>query len=91
MTAGRSDGLGMRLAGMRTVLLPDDPRFPDALRVIPRPPKRLYVLGDPEALAEGLAVVGARKATPYGIGAAKRFAGLAAQRGVAVISGGARG
>ena len=36
-------------------------------------------------------MVGARKATPYGIGAAKRFARLAAQRGIAVISGGARG
>ena len=91
MTVGRSDGQGVRLAGMRTVLLPDDPRFPDALRVIPRPPKRLYVLGSPEALTEGLAVVGARKATPYGIGAAKRFARFAAQRGITVISGGARG
>ena len=91
MTSGRQEGQGVRLAGMRTVLLPDDPRFPAALRVIPRPPKRLYVLGDPEALTEGLAVVGARKATPYGIGAAKRFARLAAQRGIAVISGGARG
>ena len=80
MTSGRREGHGVRLAGMRTVLLPDDPRFPAALRVIPRPPKRLYVLGDPEALTEGLAVVGARKATPYGIGAAKRFARLAAQR-----------
>ena len=91
MTSGRREGHGVRLAGMRTVLLPDDPRFPAALRVIPRPPKRLYVLGDPEALTEGLAVVGARMATPYGIGAAKRFARLAAQRGIAVISGGARG
>ena len=91
MMAGQPEGQGMRLAGMRTVLLPDDPRFPAALRTIPRPPKRLYVLGDPEALTEGLAVVGARKATPYGTGAAKRFARLAAERGIAVISGGARG
>lgn len=52
--AGRREGHGVRLAGMRTVLLPDDPRFPAALRVIPRPPKRLYVLGDPEMLTEGL-------------------------------------
>ena len=50
MTSGRREGHGVRLAGMRTVLLPDDPRFPAALRVIPRPPKRLYVLGDPEVL-----------------------------------------
>ena len=78
MAACKPEGQSLQLAGMRTVLLPDDPRFPAALRSIPRPPKRLYVLGDPEALAEGLAVVGARKATPYGIGAAKRFARLAA-------------
>lgn len=91
MAACKPEGQSLQLAGMRTVLLPDDPRFPAALRSIPRPPKRLYVLGDPEALAEGLAVVGARKATPYGIGAAKRFARLAAQRGISVISGGARG
>ena len=36
MTSGRQEGQGVRLAGMRTVLLPDDPRFPAALRVIPR-------------------------------------------------------
>ena len=41
MTSGRQEGRGVRLAGMRTVLLPDDPRFPAALRVIPRPPTRL--------------------------------------------------
>lgn len=36
-------------------------------------------------------VVGARRATPYGRGCAKRFAAAAAERGVAIISGGARG
>ena len=80
-----------RLAGPRCVLRPDDELFPQALRVIPRPPKALYVLGNPYALKEGLAVVGARKATPYGLGSARRFARLAAQRGVVVVSGGARG
>ncbi len=79
------------LEGPRCVLHPEDALFPAALRVIPRPPKALYVLGDPAALQEGLAVVGARKATPYGLGLARRFAGLAAARGVAVISGGAYG
>ena len=58
---------------------------------MPEPPERLYVIGDPSALKEGLAVVGARKATPYGLNATKMLAGRAAELGVVVISGGARG
>lgn len=49
------------------------------------------MVGNPEALCEGLAVVGARKATPYGKAAAKMFAGHAARLGINIISGGARG
>lgn len=80
------------IAGPRCVLEPNDARFPDALRQIPRPPKRLYVLGNPNALSlPALAIVGARKATPYGLGCARRFAALAAARGICVVSGGARG
>ncbi|MFR7405007.1 MAG: DNA-processing protein DprA [Coriobacteriaceae bacterium] len=47
--------------------------------------------GPPRRAGRGLAVVGARRATPYGRGCAKRFAAAAAERGVAIISGGARG
>lgn len=79
------------IVGPRTVLERDSPLFPEALKTVPRAPRILHVLGDPSALREGLAVVGARKATPYGIGCARRFAGMAARKGVAVISGGARG
>ncbi len=79
------------IEGPRTVVERDSPFFPDALRVIRRPPVALYVLGDPAALKEGLAVVGARRATPYGIGCARRIAACAAGKGVTVISGGARG
>ena len=81
----------MRLRGPRAELAPGDGAFPAALARVPDPPRRLYVVGDPGALQEGLAVVGARKATPYGTGCARRFAGSAARRGVVVISGGARG
>lgn len=69
----------------------DDDGFPEALLAIPEPPKRLFGIGNQEALREGLAVVGARNATPYGLGCAKRFSGLAAARGIVIISGGARG
>ena len=88
----RRDGVCVqRLEGARCVLRPEDALFPPALRLIARPPKALYVLGNPKALQEGLAVVGARKATPYGLGLARRFAGLAAARGIAIVSGGAYG
>ena len=81
----------MRLEGERFELALEDSLFPKALKSIPHPPARLYGVGRPGALAEGLAVVGARRATPYGRGCAKRFAAAAAERGVAIISGGARG
>lgn len=81
----------MQLEGPRFELGRDDEGFPGVLTTIPDPPSRLYGVGDPAALQEGLAVVGARRATPYGRAAAKRFACSAAERGVAIISGGARG
>lgn len=81
----------MPVKGPRSELTWDDASFPAALARIPDPPKRLYVVGDTAALQEGLAVVGARKATPYGIGCATRFAQAAAERGLVIISGGARG
>lgn len=68
-----------------------DALYPAAFELVSAPPKRLYLVGDPSALSEGLAVVGARKATPYGLGCARRFARIAARRGVVIVSGGARG
>ncbi len=87
----RSTVPAQAICGPRCVLHPEDALFPAQLKTIARPPKALYVVGDPGALSMGLAVVGARKATPYGIGCAKRFASLAARRGICIISGGARG
>ncbi len=82
---------GYVLSGPRHEIALGDARYPAQLAAIPHPPKVLYALGNLAALAEGLAVVGARRATPYGLGCAKRFAAKAAERGVVVISGGARG
>ncbi|MEG0322984.1 MAG: DNA-processing protein DprA [Raoultibacter sp.] len=82
---------GPKLRGERTILDFGYEGFPEALMCIPDPPKRLYVIGNPAALGEGIAVVGARKATPYGIACAKRFAGAAAKKRIPIISGGARG
>lgn len=79
------------LKGARFVLEKGDGVYPDALLRAKNPPKRLYGIGDPCSLQEGLAMIGARRATPYGISCAEHFAGLAAERGIAIISGGARG
>lgn len=80
-----------RLAGRRYVLERGSALYPESLMQIPKPPDRLYVVGNPEALQPGLAIIGARRATPYGRGCARRFARLAAEKGIVVISGGARG
>lgn len=65
--------------------------YPPQLAEIPDPPKVLYGIGDPAALRPGLAVVGARRATPYGIRSTRLFAGWAAAEGLVVISGAAIG
>ncbi|MEG1561175.1 MAG: DNA-processing protein DprA [Raoultibacter sp.] len=90
--AGFSRYRGIKLQGPRSEISLGDPGFPDALAHIAQPPKKLYLIGDAKLLeTEGLAVVGARKATPYGQGCAKRFAGIAAARGITIVSGGALG
>jgi DNA processing protein len=70
----------------------DELSYPANLREIPLPPERLWVRGRVEAddtLA--IAIVGAREATPYGLGCAERLAADLAARGITVVSGLARG
>ena len=62
---------------------------PKALKSIPHHGARLYGVGRPARWPRDWPS-GARRATPYGRGCAKRFAAAAAERGVAIISG-ARG
>lgn len=81
----------MTLQGERFVIERGDERFPHDLLATTDPPKALYIMGSLDALVPGLAVVGARKATPYGRSCARRFAGIAARKGICIISGGARG
>ncbi len=77
--------------GERFVLALGSPEYPEQLAETPDPPRMLYGIGDPGALVPGLAVVGARRATPYGLRATRLLAGWAASRGVTVISGAAIG
>lgn len=79
------------LSGPRFELCLGQDGYPDSLAGIDDPPSRLFGIGRVEALQTGIAVIGARKATPYGLAAARRFARHAARRGVPIISGGARG
>jgi len=73
-------------------LLCSDLRYPEGLFFVDQPPRRIYVSGSAEVLSSpGLAIVGARKATPYGLNCARRFARMAALRGITVVSGGAIG
>ena len=66
--------------------------FPEALEIIDEPPDCLHVIGNVDALnGPALAIVGARKATPYGRGCAIRFAKRAAQGEITIVSGGAIG
>jgi len=80
--------LGARVVGI------DDPEYPPLLRQIPDPPPVLYVKGRMRPLAEdryGVAVVGSRTCSHYGMEQASRFATHFAQAGLTVVSGGARG
>lgn len=81
----------MTLSGPRFELKDTDKAFPHIFTTLREPPKCLFGVGSPAALEEGLAVVGARRATPYGISHARHFATLAAEKGIVIISGGARG
>jgi DNA processing protein len=72
-------------------LRPSDEGYPAALRVIDSPPG-VWVLGSlspDDALA--IAIVGTRRATPYGLEVAERLAFDLADRGVTIVSGLARG
>lgn len=79
------------LQGPRYEIDCDSPDYPAALRELVSPPEVLYVIGNPHCLTMGLSIVGARKATPYGKSCAEKFASLAAEQGIPVVSGGALG
>ena len=80
-----------RSAGVELVM-PGDPAFPDRLHDDEDPPTALFARGDLSvAAAPTVAIVGTRRATPYGLGIARRWAMALVEVGVAVVSGLARG
>jgi DNA processing protein len=78
-------------AGIQTVSL-DDPEYPPELRQIYDPPLLLYIRGNVGAISQpGIAMVGTRHPTPYGMGMAERLACDLAARNLVIFSGLARG
>jgi DNA processing protein len=80
------DALGAR------ALFPADAEFPISLTQIPDPPPLLFAMGKalvPEV--EAVAVVGSRDHTAYGAEVCRLISGAAAEAGIAVVSGMARG
>jgi DNA processing protein len=70
----------------------DEPEYPTRLREIYDPPPLLYVLGNVELLGRhSVAIVGARRPSPYGNQMAERLAKDLADRGLVILSGLARG
>src|SRR5947207_7610088 len=75
-----------------TILSKEDQRWPIRLNEIYDPPLVLYVRGDATIVARpGIAIVGTRHPTPYGIGMAERLGCDLALRGLVIFSGMARG
>lgn len=75
-----------------TVISLASPRYPSLLKEIVDPPPALYVWGGfRPADAISLAVVGCRRASPYGIDVCERLSGALARRGATIVSGLARG
>jgi DNA processing protein len=74
------------------VVTPADDTYPGALREIYDPPLVLYIKGKiPETWPRGVAVVGSRETSHYGLEIAKKLGYQLAYAGVPVISGLARG
>lgn len=82
----KADGAGAH------VVVFDDPAYPSQLKQIYDPPLVLYVRGNVTAMAlPGIALVGTRHPTPYGLGMSERLACDLAARGLVIFSGLARG
>ena len=93
-TITEAAGRGLRRAedaGV-TLLCWDDPLFPPLLKEISDPPPILYVLGSPQLLSTpGIAMVGARAASSYGLQMAERLAMELARHDLVITSGFALG
>jgi DNA processing protein len=82
---------GLALYRDSALTLADDD-YPELLRHLPDPPLALFYRGNVALLKKpAVAMVGSRRASAYGLNAARHLAAQLAMAGVAVISGLARG
>lgn len=82
----------MGTSGPITTITVSDRDYPPLLRQIAAPPLALHVDGSPEGLTrQGVAIVGSRSATTYGLNAARLMGGGLARAGLTIVSGFARG
>jgi len=82
----------VRSLGDDRVLMSDDPEFPEVLASDPDGPAVLFARGDLAVLrARRVAMVGTRHCTEYGRATAVELAARLTERGVAIVSGLARG
>ena len=91
LTLAEEEFAKSKAAGAK-IITPADYEFPRRLLEIYDPPLCLYLRGEVSVLAAaGVAVVGTRHPTPYGIGMAERLSCDLSARGIIIISGLARG
>jgi DNA processing protein len=75
----------------RVIVLGDE-AYPTLLQEIIDPPLALHFRGDVSVLTRpAVAIVGSRRASPYGVNAAEQLARQIAGAGIVIVSGGARG
>src|SRR5690349_8851816 len=87
-----NDALARASAVNARVIPLSDAEYPARLKQIYDPPVVLYVRGDASVLScPGIAMVGTRHPTPYGIGMAERLGCDLSARGLIIFSGMARG
>lgn len=76
----------------RWVLHPSDEEWPRQLDELHGAPKRLFGMGDKSSLkGPFISIIGARRASPYGLAIAEMAGRVAAQCDITVVSGGAMG
>lgn len=80
----------LREKGIFTVI-PEEEGYPPLLRELTDAPPLLYYKGKLSTQKEAIAIVGARRATPYGRAAAEAISKELAQHDIIVVSGLARG
>jgi DNA processing protein len=86
------DELARAAAASVKVISVDDAAYPSQLKQIYDPPLILYVRGNDAVISQpGIALVGTRHPTPYGLGMAERLSCDLAARGLVIFSGMARG